>query len=112
MTAKRKPPTTTTPAMVMAVLRRYVWLRSPERTAALKATDNHCTDCGGKFTRRKGFELPPNVHHLDCIKAASYKGITLRMAIDAIIHIMTPDPSRLVALCKECHLVRHEKEKV
>jgi hypothetical protein len=104
---KRKPPTKTSHAMVMAVLRRYVWLRSPERRAALKSTDNHCADCCDKFTRAKGREVLPNVHHLDAIEDVVIDGVSVYQAVEVVRQAMTCDPSRLVPLCKGCHLVRH-----
>jgi hypothetical protein len=106
---KRKPPTATSHAMIKAALRRYVWLRSPERTAALRSTHNHCADCDAKFTRRKGFEVLPNVHHLQAVEKRTHNGISYNDAIDAIKHILTPDVVELAALCKGCHLARHEE---
>ena len=97
----------TSTAMIKASLRRNVWLRSPERSAAKKATDNHCTDCGVKFTRRKAAPVKENVHHIDAIEEQEVDGITYSQAVEVIRKILTPDPSRLAALCKECHLVRH-----
>ena len=108
MAAKRKPPKATSHAMIKAALRRYVWLRSPERRAALLANHNHCADCDSRFTRAKGKEVLPNVHHLQEVEQRVYNGITYADAIDAIKHILTPDPSELAALCKVCHLARHE----
>jgi hypothetical protein len=104
---KRKPPKATSHAMIKAVLRRYIWLRSPERKAALESTSKHCADCGGRFTQAKGRELKPNVHHLDAIEEQEHDGITYSKAIEVVRAILTPDPSRLVPLCKGCHLVRH-----
>ena len=111
MTAKRKPPKATSHAMIKAALRRYVWLRSPERSAALRSTHNHCEDCDSRFTRAKGKEVLPNVHHLQPIEKQTHNGITYADAIEVIRHILTPDPSRLAALCKGCHLARHEAER-
>ena len=104
---KRKPPTSTSHAMIKAALSRTVWLRSPERTAALRASDRHCVDCGAKFTRRKGCEVKEEVHHLQPIEKRTHNGITYADAIEVIRHILTPDPSELAALCKGCHLARH-----
>ena len=77
------------------VLRRYVWLRSRERAAALKRTGYHCTECGKKQSKAKGKELSLEVHHLD--------GAHLEYIIDEIYKYLLCPPDRLMPLCGDCH---------
>jgi hypothetical protein len=46
---------------------RMVWMRSPERAAALKRDGYTCTICGKKQSRASGRECKVQVHHLDGI---------------------------------------------
>jgi 5-methylcytosine-specific restriction endonuclease McrA len=93
----RKLPTTPRSRVKNAL--RQVWLRSRERAACLQAAGHRCERCGVKGSAAKGREVEMTVHHRDGI---NWDGI-----VDAIIAAMLPDPSRLEALCVECHGREH-----
>ena len=79
---------------------RQVFLRSRERAAALKATENHCADCGVKQTMAKGREVKLEVHHEPPI---DWNGV-VELIEERVLRVpMTP-------LCKDCHKKRHEKK--
>lgn len=80
---------------IEAAIKRYIWLRSRERKAALQRTKNHCQECGKKQTRKKGKELILEVHHID--------GAQIKAIIDEIYKHLLCHPDRLVPLCGECH---------
>ena len=77
------------------VLRRYIWLRSRERAAALKREKYHCQNCKRKQSKAKGKELSLEVHHLD--------GAHLEYIIDEIYKYLLCHIDRLMPLCVECH---------
>ena len=80
---------------------RRVWLQSPERAAALRATGYRCSDCGVKQSVAKGREVKLQVHHIDEI---DWDRVNAHES-DQLL----PDVSRLAALCKDCHKARHAK---
>lgn len=78
---------------------RQLWLRSRERSMAVKLAHNTCRDCGRKGSVAKGREVAIRVHHRDGI---DWQGIA------AIIRervLQTPDAYDV--LCAECHDKRH-----
>ena len=77
------------------ILRRYIWLRSRERAAALKREKYCCTECHRKQSKAKGKELTLEVHHLD--------GAHLEYIIDEIYKYLLCHPDRLQPLCEDCH---------
>jgi 5-methylcytosine-specific restriction endonuclease McrA len=85
------------------VLRRYIWLRSRERAAALKREKYHCQRCKGKQSKAKGREFSLEVHHLD--------GAHTEYIIDEIYKYLLCNPDRLEVLCVKCHDKNHTKEK-
>jgi len=82
---------------------RALWLRSRERSAALKRESNTCERCGRKASRAKGKEVSVVVHHRDMI---DWEEI-----IELIFARILCDPSRLEVLCVECHDLEHSEEK-
>ena len=81
---------------------RLLFLRSPERSEALKNTGYCCSVCGVKQSSAKGREVRLDVHHLDgCDWDGLFAEIRRRL-----LH----KPERLAPLCKECHRKMHEKE--
>lgn len=95
----RKLPTTPRSRIKNAL--RQVWLRSRERAACLKASGHRCQACGVKASAAKGREVKLEVHHA--------AGINWDGIVDSIISAMLPDPSKLVAMCKDCHMKEHHK---
>ena len=87
--------TRTSKSRIRSSLRRYLWLRSIERCAALKRDNYSCQKCGVKQSKAVGREVSVEVHHL------------LGSGIDAIVDLIMDkflcDPSLLQTLCKECH---------
>jgi len=74
---------------------RLLWMRSRERSEALKNTGYCCSVCGVKQSKAKGKEVRLDVHHLD--------GINWVGLIDLIRERMLPGPDRLAPLCDKCH---------
>jgi hypothetical protein len=74
---------------------RLLWLRSIERSTALKRDCYACLACGAKQSKAKGREVPVEVHHLD--------GIDWDEIIDLIIERLLVDPDRLETRCVPCH---------
>jgi len=75
---------------------RILWMRSRERSEALKNTGYCCAVCGVRQSKAKGHEVSLDVHHLE--------GVTNWDELFAAIrkHLLV-DPSKLVPLCKDCH---------
>lgn len=75
---------------------RQMWLKSAERSTAMKRDGYCCQDCGVKQSTKKGFEVKVQVHHKD--------GIDIW---DDIIELITEqllcDPDKLQTLCVDCH---------
>ena len=74
---------------------RLLWMRSRERSTALKNTGYCCSVCGVKQSTAKGREVKLDVHHLD--------GIDWDGLFDDIRRRLLHAPDRLAPLCKECH---------
>lgn len=74
---------------------RLIWLRSRERSEALKNTDYRCSVCGVKQSKAKGREVALDVHHIE--------GIDWTGLINIIRERMLPSPDKLAPLCKGCH---------
>src|SRR5215471_2832460 len=81
-------------SQVRSALRRYIWLRSRERYAALKRDGFACVECGVK--KKDGAKL--EVDHLD--------GIDMEKIIDYIFAHLIPPPERLETVCKRDHAER------
>jgi len=86
--------------MIRSVLRRFIWLRSRERTASLKEYNNCCSNCGRKQSKKKGQEVSIEVHHVD--------GIDWDGLIDYIAERLLK--GRLIPLCKDCHDKIHKEQ--
>ena len=95
---KKNPNTTNT--AIRAALRR-LFLRSRERSAAIKRDKYTCRKCGAKQSRAKDHGVYVEVHHM--------KGVVNWDEIYAVIRkYLLCDPALMVTLCKECH--KKEKE--
>lgn len=86
---------------------RVLWLRSRERSQALRNTNYTCCYCGRKQSKAKGRDPDKTVaalavHHLD--------GCRWDAAIDAIRKHILQTPERLAPACQECHDKIHAEE--
>jgi 5-methylcytosine-specific restriction endonuclease McrA len=81
---------------------RMVWMRSPERAAALKRDNYTCQICGAKQSKARGREVKVHVHHV--------KGIfDWQLLLDTImLSGLFCDRGHLVTHCVDCH----KKEKI
>jgi predicted HNH restriction endonuclease len=85
-----------TPRSIVRHAIRAVWMRSRERSAAIKAEGNTCEECNRKGSKAKGREVAIEVHHLD--------GARIEQIVDAFYSSgLLCDPARLLVLCKDCH---------
>ena len=91
----------TTPRSRVKNALRQVWLRSRERAAAIKATQNHCTRCGAKGSAARGKEVKIQVHHREGI-------CNWEKVIDIVYEEILVPPEKLEVLCVECHEKEHE----
>ena len=98
----RKKPETPLSQIVTA-LRGYVWLRSRERTAALKREGYTSERCNAKQSKAKGREVKVVVHHRNGI---NWKGLA-----ELIRERLLPHPSELEVLCKKCNDLEHPPKK-
>ena len=83
---------------------RQLWLRSRERSAALKREGNRCQCCGVKASVAKGREVKLEVHHL------REGGIEWEKMIDYVYRHLLCDPKELEVLCKACHEDEHKEK--
>jgi 5-methylcytosine-specific restriction endonuclease McrA len=91
----------TTPKSKIRAAIRQLWLRSRERSAAIKREHNTCEICGAKGSVAKGREVRIEVHHLEKIE--------WEKVIEYIQkHVLVP-PEKLMVLCKDCHKKETEK---
>jgi len=82
---------------------RQLWLRSKERSAALKRSKYCCENCGVKQSKAKGKEVKIEVHHTDM-------EINWSDICDIIREKLLPSPDRLKCYCKSCHKEVHDND--
>jgi 5-methylcytosine-specific restriction endonuclease McrA len=83
---------------------RSLWLRSPERAAALKRDGYSCRSCGIKQSRAKGHEVSVQVHHLEGI-------LDWEKTIDGVLNSgLFCGSDGLQTLCRECHKKQREEK--
>ena len=82
---------------------RQLFLRSRERSSAVRAHNNTCIVCGRKGSVAKGREVKIQVHHIDGIG-------NWDKVIETIRQELLCSPDRFTCLCKECHSKEHSKE--
>jgi len=92
----------TTSTVIRSALRR-LWLRSRERSAALRAAGYCCARCGRKASRARGRSCVIEVHHV-----APVDWGLLEEAIRALL--LVPH-EQLIPLCRDCHAAEHSGEK-
>ena len=97
----KKSPYSTNTAIKSALHR--LWLRSRERALRLKLDGYCCQKCGIKQSKRKGFEVSVQVHHVEGVKWAEI--------IEYIRKELLVKPDRLVTLCKQCHTDEHREDR-
>jgi 5-methylcytosine-specific restriction endonuclease McrA len=85
-----------TPSSQIRNALRQLWLRSRERSAAVKREHNTCERCGRKGSVAKGREVKIEVHHRAGIG-------NWEMVIQAIRQHLLTEPEGLEVLCQECH---------
>jgi len=88
-------PTRTSRARIKGMLRQ-MWVRSAERSEAMKRDDYCCQDCGIKQSKKKGFEVKVNVHHKEGIEVWDE-------IIELIEEHLLCNPDKLETLCVDCH---------
>lgn len=75
---------------------RQIWLRSAERSAALKRDNYSCVKCGVKQSKAKDNEQKVEVHHERGV-------LNWNALISDIRHYLLCNPDFLETLCPECH---------
>ena len=87
---------TETPRSRIKGMLRQLWLRSSERSEALKRDNYTCQKCGVKKSVKKGSEVKVEVHHKEGIDVWDE-------IIDLIRESLLCDPDKLETLCYDCH---------
>jgi hypothetical protein len=90
-----------TPKSQIVSALRQLWLRSRERSAAVRRDLNTCQCCNAKGTTAKGREVKTEVHHLQ------EGDIDWDRIVRVIRAELLCDPSGLMTLCKPCHQKAH-----
>ena len=84
-----------TPRSTIKSALRRLFLRSKERSSALKRDEYKCQRCGKKQSRTKGKEVYVECHHVN--------GMDWQILIDIIYDRLLCHKEELETLCKECH---------
>jgi hypothetical protein len=89
-------------SQIISALRR-LFLRSRERSFAIKRDKYTCRRCGAKQSKAAGHEVSVEVHHT-C-------GVTNWNEIESTIRMyLLTDPEDLRTLCKACHGMEHKED--
>ena len=84
---------------------RMLFLRSRERSSAIKRDKYTCQCCGIKQSKAKGKEVFVEVHHR--------KGVmNWAVLFDAVRQYMLCNPEMLQTLCKKCHEEGSERDEL
>ena len=75
---------------------RQLWMKSAERSEALKRDKYICQKCGVKKSVAKGKEQKVEVHHKDGV-------LNWDEIIEIIMDQLLCDSKKLEVLCPECH---------
>lgn len=75
---------------------RMLFLRSRERSEAIRRDKYTCQKCGAKQSRAKGREVYVEVHHKDGV-------LNWEEVFKAVRTYLLCDPELLECLCKDCH---------
>jgi len=90
-----------TPNSKIRAALRILWMRSRERSAALREMGNCCCLCGVKQSKAKGREVTLVVHHM--------RGVDWSGLFDDIRRRLLHDPKDLAPMCPSCHKSWHEE---
>jgi len=85
-----------TPKTIIVRQLRLLWMRSRERSEALKRTGYCCESCGKKRSEAKGKEQKIEVHHKEGI--GNWDAV-----IELIRKEILCEPELLEVLCPDCH---------
>jgi predicted HNH restriction endonuclease len=94
----RKDTTRTPRSTIKGTLQR-LFVRSRERSTAMRASGYTCTECGLKQSTAKGRKVKLCVHHMDLAK--------LNELTDMVYEYLLHRPEKLQPLCKDCHDLKH-----
>jgi 5-methylcytosine-specific restriction endonuclease McrA len=94
-----------TPSSQIRSALRKLFLRSRERSSAIKRDGYTCQRCRAKQSRAQGRMVFVEVHH----KAGVQNWEKL---IEAVREYLLCDPSHLETLCKDCHDGEHDGEEL
>jgi len=75
---------------------RIVWMRSRERSTALRNTGYCCSACGVKQSTAKGKEVKLDVHH-------TRGQVNWEKIFKVLREELLCDPEHLAPLCRKCH---------
>ena len=84
-------------------LRRGVWMKSFEKSYALRRESYCCEHCGVKNSRAKGKKVRVIVHHN---KMINWDKIFKVLRAELLV-----SPNQLTCLCDECHKLEHQRMK-
>lgn len=87
---------TETPRAQIVSALRQLWMRSKERSEALKRDNYTCQMCGKKKSTAKDKELRVNVHHKEGV--TNWQNI-----VDNLREELLCSPDLLKTLCRDCH---------
>ena len=85
-----------TPKSRIRGMLRLMFVKSKERSVAMKRDKYSCCKCGIKRSTKKGFEQKIEVHHKKGVKIWGE-------LIDLIYDQLLCDPDDLEVLCPNCH---------
>ena len=85
-----------TPNSKIKAALRQLWLRSRERSQAIKRDQYTCQVCGAKQSVAKGREVKVEVHHTENVLNWDEIYRVIRK------HLLC-DPEKMQTLCKDCH---------
>ena len=101
MKRRRKP---VTPNSQIRSALRQLWLRSRERSQALKDAGYRCQMCGVKQSAAKGREVRLEVHHPEGI--GNWQAV-----IEMVREQLLCEHGRLEVVCPTCHSAKHQRER-
>lgn len=85
-----------TPNSKIKAALRMLWLRSRERSEAIKRDKYTCQECGAKQSKKKGEEVKVEVHHIEGV--CNWEEI-----YEVIRKNLLCSPDKQITMCSECH---------
>lgn len=92
-----------TPDGIIRSCLRMLFLRSRERSAAIRRDKNTCQTCSIKGSVAKGKEVKIEIHHV------AEGDINWKRLYDVIREELLCPPERMISLCRHDHLALHGK---